>query len=100
MWERLSAAMIAAGRRSHRSNRVLQNKHQAVSQALATGRGQDYVLPDDVKSLAVPVLSCRSILKTEARLKGRTAEVRPREILDTVPVPAEKRRLFKKPSCH
>jgi hypothetical protein len=38
LWERLSAAMIAAGCRSHRSNRVLQNKHQAVSQTLATCR--------------------------------------------------------------
>jgi MoxR-like ATPase len=73
----------------------LQNKHQAVSQALATCRGRDYVLPDDVKSLAVPVLSYRSILKTKARLKGRTAEVRPREILDTVPVPAERTALLK-----
>ena len=65
---------------------------QAASQALATCRGRDYVLPDDVKSLAVPVLSHRILLKTEARLKGRTAEDLPREILDTVPVPAEQRR--------
>jgi len=66
---------------------------QAASQALATCRGRDFVIPDDVKSLAVPVLSHRSILKTEARLKGRTAEDLPREILDTVPFPAEERRL-------
>jgi MoxR-like ATPase len=93
LWERLSAAIIAAGCRSHRSNRVLQNKHQAAGQALATCRNRNYALPVDVKSLAVPVLSHRSILKTEARLKGRTAEDLPREILDTVPVPAEERRL-------
>jgi MoxR-like ATPase len=35
------------------------------------------------------VLSHRIILKTEARLKGRTEEVLLREILASVPVPAE-----------
>ncbi len=62
---------------------------QSASQALATCRGRDYVLPDDVKSLAVPVLSHRIILKTEARLKERTEEDILREILDSVPVPTE-----------
>ena len=62
---------------------------QAASQALATCRGRDYVLPDDVKSLAVPVLSHRIILKTEARLKGRSEEEVLAEILSTIPVPAE-----------
>jgi len=35
------------------------------SQALAALQGRDYVLPDDVKSLAVPVLAHRLILKEE-----------------------------------
>ncbi len=62
---------------------------QAAGQALAACRGRDFVIPDDVKSLAVPVLSHRIILKTEARLKGRTEEDLLRELLETVPVPAE-----------
>ncbi|HSO60418.1 MAG TPA: MoxR family ATPase [Desulfobacterales bacterium] len=62
---------------------------QAASQALAACRGRDYVLPDDVKSLAVPVLSHRIILKTDARLKGRSEEEVLAEILSTIPVPAE-----------
>lgn len=62
---------------------------QAASQALAACCGRDFVIPDDVKALAVPVLSHRIILKTEARLKGRTEEVLLREILASVPVPAE-----------
>jgi MoxR-like ATPase len=62
---------------------------QAASQALSACRGRDFVIPDDVKALAVPVLSHRIILKTEARLKGRAEEDLLREILDTVPVPAE-----------
>jgi MoxR-like ATPase len=62
---------------------------QAASQALATCRGRGYVLPDDVKALAIPVLSHRIILKTEARLKGRSEEEVLTEILSTIPVPAE-----------
>lgn len=62
---------------------------QSASQAAAACRGRDFVIPDDVKSLAVPVLSHRIILKTEARLKGLTEEDLLRELLETVPVPAE-----------
>jgi MoxR-like ATPase len=62
---------------------------QAASQAMALCRGRDFVTPDDVKALAVPVLSHRIILKTETRLKGRSEEDLLREILDCVPVPAE-----------
>jgi MoxR-like ATPase len=62
---------------------------QAASQALAACRGRDFVIPDDVKALAAAVLSHRIILKTEARLKGRTEEHLLREVLDTMPVPSE-----------
>jgi MoxR-like ATPase len=62
---------------------------QAASQALAACRGRDFVIPDDVKSLTIPVLSHRIIQKTEARLRGRAEEDLLREVLDSVPVPAE-----------
>jgi MoxR-like ATPase len=62
---------------------------QAASQALAACSGRDFVLPDDVKALAAAVLCHRLILKTEARLKGRTEEDLLREVLETVPVPSE-----------
>jgi MoxR-like ATPase len=62
---------------------------QAACQALAACRGRDFVIPDDVKALAVPVLSHRILLKTEARLKGLTEEDLLKELLETVPVPAE-----------
>ena len=62
---------------------------QAASQALAACAGRDFVLPDDVKALADAVLCHRLILKTEARLKGRTEEDLLREVLETVPVPSE-----------
>jgi MoxR-like ATPase len=59
------------------------------SQAKAAIQGRNYVIPDDVKSLAVPVLSHRFIVKTEARMKGQTSDDIMKEILSAVPVPAE-----------
>ncbi len=58
------------------------------SQALAALRGRDYVLPDDVKSLAVTVLAHRLILKEEERLRGEIQEPLLEEILRCIPVPA------------
>ncbi|MBX9623040.1 MAG: MoxR family ATPase [Gemmataceae bacterium] len=42
------------------------------SQALAAVGGRDFVLPDDVKKMAHPVLAHRLILKPESRLRKRT----------------------------
>src|SRR5205085_9820762 len=60
--------------------------HRA-SQAWAATQGRDFVLPDDVKRLAVPVLAHRLIASLEARLRGRDAAAIVQSILDTVPVP-------------
>jgi MoxR-like ATPase len=57
-------------------------------QALAAIRERDYVLPDDIKFLAVPVLAHRLILKEEERLRGETPEHFLEEIIHQVPVPA------------
>ncbi|MFN2157665.1 MAG: AAA family ATPase, partial [Anaerolineae bacterium] len=43
------------------------------AQALAALRGRDFVLPDDVKSLAVPALVHRLIVRPESALRGYTA---------------------------
>jgi len=51
------------------------------AQALAALQGRDYVLPDDVKRLAAPVLEHRLIVAPESSLKGRTAESVMRDIL-------------------
>jgi MoxR-like ATPase len=60
--------------------------HRA-AQAWAATQGRDFVLPDDVKRLAVPVLAHRLIAGLEARLRGRDAPAIVQQILDTVPVP-------------
>jgi len=59
------------------------------AQALAAIRGRNYVIPDDVKYLAVPALAHRLISKTEARLRGQSLESIINEIVSTVPVPVE-----------
>ena len=53
------------------------------SQALATLRGRDYVIPDDVKTLAPLALAHRLIVKPESRLRGRTAPSILAEILES-----------------
>jgi len=57
-------------------------------QALAALRRRDFVLPDDIKHLAVPVLAHRLILTDEERLRGETPEHFLEEILGLIPVPA------------
>ena len=56
-------------------------------QARAAMAGRDYVLPDDVKSLAVPTLAHRVIVSPSARLRDITGEDVVREILASLPVP-------------
>ena len=60
--------------------------HRA-TQAWAAMQGRDFVLPDDVKRLAVPVLAHRLMSSLEARLRGRDAAAIVQSILDSVPVP-------------
>lgn len=57
------------------------------SQANAAVQGRDYVLPDDVKSLALPALAHRVILSPGARLRDVTEEDIVREVLESTPVP-------------
>ncbi|MGB4862204.1 MAG: MoxR family ATPase [Tepidiformaceae bacterium] len=59
------------------------------ARALAAISGRDYVLPDDVKTMAPYVLPHRLILSTQARLRGRNADDVLAEVLDRVPVPIE-----------
>ncbi len=57
------------------------------SRALAASRERDYVIPDDVKELALPVLSHRVIVTADAVMGGRSGPAILRELLDEVPVP-------------
>jgi MoxR-like ATPase len=55
-------------------------------QALAALEGRDYVIPDDVKQLAVAVLAHRLIVKSQASLREIDPDAIVREILTQVPV--------------
>jgi MoxR-like ATPase len=55
-------------------------------QALAALEGRDYVIPDDVKQLAVAVLAHRLIIKTQASLREIDPDTIVREILGQVPI--------------
>lgn len=57
------------------------------SQARAAIHGRDYVLPDDIKALAIAALAHRVIIGPAARLHDVTPEQIITEILDRVPVP-------------
>lgn len=56
-------------------------------QALATLRGRDFVLPDDVQTLAVPLLAHRLIIDIDRQMRGLRAEEVVAEVLARVPAP-------------
>jgi len=60
------------------------------AQAFAALRDRQFVIPDDVKYLAPPVLTHRIIISPQTRLRGRRPEEVMAEIVETVPVPVEK----------
>jgi MoxR-like ATPase len=59
------------------------------SQALAAIYGRAYVIPDDVKRLALPVLTHRLILSSDARLHSQSAQKVLGDLIEGVPVPVE-----------
>jgi len=58
-------------------------------QARAVLAGRDYVLPDDYKALAVPVLQHRLLVRPAATLRGRTSADILAEVLESVELPLE-----------
>ena len=59
------------------------------AQAYAAIHGRAYVIPDDVKQLARPVLSHRMLATSQTRLHGRVMEQVVDDVLHSVPVPVE-----------
>ena len=57
------------------------------AQAYALIKGRDYVVPDDVKMLAVPALAHRAIISSAGQMHGRDGRAAITEILESVPVP-------------
>jgi MoxR-like ATPase len=57
------------------------------AQVVAATEGRDFVTPDDVKSVAKPVLRHRVMLHPDAELQGISADERIEDILRAAPVP-------------
>ena len=58
-----------------------------VARAMAAMDARDYIIPDDVKAAAPPVLRHRVVLKPEADLEGLTADLIIADVLKAVEVP-------------
>ena len=59
------------------------------AQGLAAVSGRDFVLPDDIKEVAIPTLSHRLVLKNDFyRTRGHDEEIIAR-LLEQIPVPTE-----------
>lgn len=59
-------------------------------QALASINERDYVIPEDVKELAIPILSHRLVLKNSIGSQTEKSEEIIREILNSIEAPLEK----------
>ncbi|MBV9578953.1 MAG: MoxR family ATPase [Chloroflexi bacterium] len=71
---------------SPRGSLALMRAAQARSMLL----GRDYVIPDDVKVLAIPALAHRLIMSPEARMRNATASAVIASVLQEVPVPGSR----------
>jgi MoxR-like ATPase len=62
------------------------------ARAVAALEGRDYVLPDDLQALAVPVLAHRIIPTADAQLARRTTDAIVADLVHRLPLPGERRR--------
>ncbi len=61
---------------------------QRAARARAASRGREFVQPDDLKDLAVPVLAHRMALRPEAVMRGATVAATLTDVISSVPVRA------------
>jgi MoxR-like ATPase len=62
------------------------------ARAVAALEGRDYVLPDDLQTLAVPVLAHRIIPTAEAQLSRRTTDLIVADLVHRLPLPVDRQR--------
>jgi MoxR-like ATPase len=83
---------LVAGTRSSQSTAVGASPRGSLAllklaRCRAALQGRDYVLPDDVKAVAVPALAHRLVLRPELWVQRVSADDVVREVVDTVPTP-------------
>jgi MoxR-like ATPase len=86
--------IIEIVQRTREDHRVVNGASPRASQALfKSGRaaaaidGRDFVIPDDIKGIALQIISHRINMKPEAKIRGITGMHIVRKILSEVPVP-------------
>jgi MoxR-like ATPase len=62
------------------------------ARAVAALEGRDFVLPDDLQALAVPVLAHRIIPTADAQLARRTTDAIVADLVTRLPLPGERQR--------
>ncbi|MGH4015189.1 MAG: AAA family ATPase [Pseudonocardiaceae bacterium] len=85
-------AMLAAATRTQEALRLGVSTRGSLAlirsaQAFAAGLGRHYVVPDDIKAVAGPVLTHRLVLTAAADVRGHTAAEVLTDVLSTVPAP-------------
>ncbi len=63
------------------------NMIATAARAFAAMQGRDYVIPDDVKFIALPALRHRVVLAPGAEIEGLVADTVIRQVLDQIPAP-------------
>jgi MoxR-like ATPase len=63
------------------------NMLASASRAHAATQGRDFVIPDDIKFLAAPLLRHRIVLSPSAEIDGQSSDMVLKEILDQAPAP-------------
>jgi MoxR-like ATPase len=92
--EELVAYLVDVIRRTRSHESILVGGGPRATQALllasrahAAVQGRDYVTPDDIRAMAIPVLEHRLILRPEFEIEGQTAGEVVRKIMSEVAVP-------------
>jgi MoxR-like ATPase len=87
-----AVSMVTATRRSSQLEVGASPRGSLALLKLARARavlaGRDFVTPDDIRSVAVPALAHRVVLRAEVWARQVPAEAVLREIIDTVPAPS------------
>lgn len=66
---------------------------QRISRSRAAAAGRDYVMPDDIKALASPVLEHRLSLRPEAHMRGETIDSIIEDVITRIRVPGTTSRI-------
>jgi len=93
--EEVEDYLLTLVRRTRRDGRFLRGVSTRgaealyrASRALALARGRDFVIPEDLRELAVPVLAHRVVARTEGERFGAGARQAIRAVMDELPAPS------------